>query len=74
MTIAERIQVLAETLDASGKADAPITVIGTRANLRRHFKPEKRGGQLRVGQHQLVLVPRARPAKLVNLDWVTDTP
>jgi len=69
-TTARQIKLLAETLDQQGKADAPIEVIGTRANLRKAFPPEKRGGSLRCGSHELRLSRRPESVELQNLDWV----
>lgn len=69
-TTARQVRLLAECLDGQGKADVPITVIGSRAHLRKEFPAEKRGGALRCGTHELVLVQRETPAELQNLDWV----
>jgi hypothetical protein len=54
-TTARQVRLLAECLDGQGKADVPITVIGSRAHLRKEFPAEKRG---------------ETPAELQNLDWV----
>lgn len=66
-----QIRLLAEVLDSQGKADQPITVIGSRANLRPVFKPAKRGGQLMCGEHPLQLVKRAPKGVLQNHDWIS---
>lgn len=67
-----QIRLLAATLDSQGKADQPITVIGTRAYLRRSFKPMKRGGQLMCGAHPLRLVKRApKGVAQQTFDWVS---
>lgn len=70
MTIARNVRLLAETLDQQGKADVPIAVVSTRRTLRPEFPPEKRGGPLRVGQHEIVCVPRTFGDAPQNLDWV----
>ena len=72
MTITVRqIRLLASTPDSQGKPNAPITVIGTRANLRADFKPAKRGAPLVCGTHELRLVKRAKKGELQSYDWVT---
>lgn len=69
-TTARQIELLAEHLDAAGKPDAPITVVGTRANLRAKFKAG-RGKPLKCGGHELRLVSRPpKDAAAENLDWV----
>lgn len=67
---AKQIRLLAEVLDAKGDIDRPIVVVGTRANLLKHFRPEKRGDRLMCGQHELQLMGRSKPVALDNLDWV----
>lgn len=74
MKTARQVRLLAATLDAHGKADAPIAVIGTRRYLLPEFKPQKRGEPLRCGDHEIQLVPRTKAAELENLDWVNATP
>lgn len=71
MTTARQIKLLAETLDQQGKPDAPIVVVGTRANLRSEFPAPKRGAPLQCGSHELVIVSRT-PDELPpeNLDWI----
>jgi hypothetical protein len=66
---ARQVRLLADTLDSQGKADQPITVIGTRAHLMRQFKPAKRGGVLLCGNHELRLIKRAPKGQLQNHDW-----
>jgi hypothetical protein len=69
-----QVKLLAEFLDQNGKPDQPITVIGSRAHLRREFKPESRGGPLRVGRHELQVIARAPKGQLQNMDWVPADP
>lgn len=59
-TIHDQIVRIASVLDSQGKADAPIAVQANRATLRAVFKPEKRGGPLRYGRHELQLTPAPR--------------
>jgi hypothetical protein len=44
MSTFRQVQKLAEFYDAKGQPEQPITVIGTRAHLRKEFKPAERGG------------------------------
>lgn len=75
MTTARQVELVAETLDSQGKDEAPIVVTATRATLRATFPPTKRGGPLRCGKHELVLVPRPPKAKpLANLDMFAEVP
>lgn len=55
-----QVQLLADFWDQKGQPDKPITVRGTRAHLRKRFKPQKRGGVLRCGAHELVI--EAKPS------------
>lgn len=62
------IKAHAALLDSQHKPDAPIHVRASRAYLRRFFKAAKRGGPLRVGGHELVLVadqPESAPEQMV---------
>lgn len=69
MTTARQVELVAETLDSQGKDEAPIVVTAARATLCPTFPPAKRGGPLRCGKHELVLVPRAPKAEpLPNLE------
>lgn len=75
MTTARQVELVAETLDSQGKDEAPIVVTATRGTLRATFPPAKRGGPLRCGKHELVLVarpPKAEP--LANMDLFEATP
>lgn len=55
MTTIEKIKAIAETLDASGRPAAPITVRSRREYLMRiGLKPEKRGGPILVGAHHVI--------------------
>lgn len=44
MSTFRQVQKLAEFYDSKGQPEQPITVIGTRAHLRKEFKPAERGG------------------------------
>jgi hypothetical protein len=70
MRTARQIRLLANVLDEQGKADAPIVCIGTRQNIMRDFKPEKRGEVLRVDGHEIQLIKRATEGELQNYDWI----
>lgn len=61
VTIAERVETLARALDDSGRSDSEIRVKATRETLRRTFKPEKRGGPLMCGSHQVTPISVVDP-------------
>lgn len=67
-----QIKLLADFLDQQGKVDQPISVIGTRAYLRKEFKAESRGGPLKIGTHELQVIARSPKVELQNLDWVSE--
>jgi hypothetical protein len=60
-TVAERVITLAASLDDTGRPTSPISVRATRETLRRSFKPEKRGGPLMCGAHEVIPVQFANP-------------
>jgi hypothetical protein len=70
MSTFRQVQKLAEFYDTKGQPEQPITVIGTRAHLRKEFKPAERGGALKAGTHELRIVPRTPKGELQNMDWV----
>lgn len=70
MRTARQVKLLADVLDQQGKRDQPITVIGSRRNLRKHFPADKRGGPLWCREHYLQLVKRAPKGEAQNADWV----
>lgn len=49
---------LADHYDSHGKPDHPIRVRSTRSYIMKYFKPVERGGELAVGKHPIVLLPR----------------
>lgn len=59
-TVVAQVVRIAGVLDQQGKPTAPITVAATRQTLRKAFKSEKRGGALKIGEHELVLTPAPR--------------
>lgn len=61
VTVAERVETLARALDDSGRSGSEIRVKATRETLRRTFKPEKRGGPLMCGGHEVVPVATVDP-------------
>jgi hypothetical protein len=54
-TTAEAVRAIAEAYDAAGKPEHPITTRSSRSYMRRLFKPEKRGGALMCGKHEVVV-------------------
>jgi TPP-dependent trihydroxycyclohexane-1,2-dione (THcHDO) dehydratase len=52
-TTAKCVEDLARHFDENGKPEQPITVNATREYMRRFFKPEKRGGVLLCGRHEV---------------------
>lgn len=64
------IENFADFLDSQGKRDNPITVRGSRAYLRKWFKPAKRGGPLLAKGHELVLVKPTPDSPLEQAELV----
>lgn len=52
-TTAKCVEDLARHFDEVGKPEQPIVVNATRAYMRRFFKPQKRGGELLCGSHEV---------------------
>lgn len=70
MNLEEHIRKIANYLDETGKADAAIEVRASRRTLVPLFKPDKRGGDLRIGGHQIIPRQIGREPEPENLDWI----
>lgn len=67
MNILESIERVALSLDDGGKHNAPIRAVTSRKWLMSlGVKPDKRGGDLRVGQHPIVLLDRPEAGAVVQ--------
>lgn len=67
-TMQEIIRAHAGVLDSQHRPTQAIRVQGTRATLRKYFPNEKHGAPLKVGGHELIIVPRFQAAPLDQSD------